>query len=419
MGVLQDEFDRASREWWTGVPGVTKLLQRVLKNRELSVPDALVSGIAQRFLQGERICEIPGGSPDEKISISEEDFDQALDELLEVHVEAADGPVMRDVEKIWPSVLKSLYKTLPKAMRGWRAARRAFEKRIYKQWKRGLDRLDMLVHMADESREEYVKDLQREPADGEDSPEPVLMEVLVALHGRAVRTAKEVVCLLKAGFADGAHARWRSLHELAVTAFFIHERRGDTPQRYLDHAAVEGFRAAEEYQQHCQQLGEDPFSDEEMDEMKKASELMVAKYGTPFKGDYGWAAGTLGMKRPTFSDIESNLDMAHWRPYFRLACRSVHAGSRGMQSSLGVPHAARGLLLVGASNAGLCDPGHQMALSLTMTTVAVLTAHPNIDSLVSCQCMLQVCDDIGKELIRVHEAMEEELDRSFDSERQS
>jgi len=138
------------------------------------------------------------------------------------------------------------------------------------------------------------------------------------------------VCLLKAGYADGAYACWRSLHELAVTAYFLLEHRGDTPHRYLDHAAIERSRAATQYQQHCQTLGHEPFSAEELAELKKGFDEAIARYGEPFEGDYGWAAEALRNPRPTFTQIEASLDMSHWRPYFRLACQSVHAGSQGL-----------------------------------------------------------------------------------------
>jgi hypothetical protein len=313
---------------------------------------------------------------------------------------------MRVVEELAPPILQSLYGTLPQSLQEWHAAKRAFEERLYDRWKEGLDRLDMLITMAHEAGEMYVADLHRESAEA-DPPEPALMEVLTALHCRACRTSREIVCLLKAGYADGAHARWRSLHELAVTANFLLEHRVDTPQRYLDHAVVERFRAAAKYQLHCRTLGYDPFSEEEMKELEKTSDDAIAKYGKPFGKDYGWAAEALPNRPSTFTEIEASLNMAHWRPWFGLACQSVHAGPQGLHFALGIPDDAPEMLLAGASDAGLADPGHQMAISLTMVTVAFLTAHPNLDALVACHCMLKVCDDIGREMLRVHEATEE------------
>ena len=193
-----------------------------------------------------------------------------------------------------------------------------------------------------------------------------------------------------------------------MTAYFLLEHRVDTPQRYLDHAVVERFRAATKYQQHCRTLGYDPFSEEEMKELNKTSDEAIAKYGKPFGKDYGWAAEALPNRPSNFTEIEASLNMAHWRPWFGLACQSVHAGSQGLHFALGIPHDTPEMLLAGASDAGLADPGHQMAISLTMVTVAFLTARPNLDGLIACHCMLKVCDDIGREMLRVHEAMGEE-----------
>ena len=47
-------------------------------------------------------------------------------------------------------------------------------------------------------------------------PNPFTVEVQTRLHARACQIAREVLTLLYAGFAEGAMARWRALHELAV-----------------------------------------------------------------------------------------------------------------------------------------------------------------------------------------------------------
>lgn len=144
--------------------------------------------------------------------------------------------------------------------------------------------------------------------------------------------------------------------------------------------------------------------------MKKESDAAIAKYGAPFREDYGWAAEAMQNPRPNFAQIEASLEMAHWRPWFRLACQNVHAGSQGLHFALGIPDDGTGMLLAGASDAGLADPGHLTAISLMMVSVAFLTAHPNLDGLVVCRCMLKVCDDIGSELISAHQGSEQEAD---------
>ncbi len=414
MGILHDELHRAMVELWTDESLMTEVIRRILANRGLAVSDEHLLSLVQSIIQGAESIELPREGSDQTISITNDDVDLAMHELEASQDADAGCTVMRVVEELAPRILQSLYDTLPQALQEWHAAQRAFEERLYDRWKEGLDRLDMLITMAHEAGEMYITDLRRELAEEEPPSEPVLMEVLTGLHCRACRTAREIVCLLKAGYADGAHARWRSLHELAVTAYFLLEHRGDAPQRYLDHAVVERFRAATQYQQHCQTLGDDPFSEEEMEELKKGSDDAIAKYGASFRENYGWAVEALGNPRPNFTQIEASLDMAHWRPWFGLACQSVHAGSQGLHFALGIPHDVPEMLLAGASDAGLTDPGHQMAISLTMVTVAFLTAHPNLDGLIACHCMLKVCDDIGREMFRIHEAMGEKADMSPD-----
>lgn len=402
MGLLHDEFERALRETFTVPSTKLELFRFIVEKHGCSLSDAQLKTLIQAIDDGADSVEIPDDGPARTISIGAQDLELAIKDLENKVETATERTITRVVEQIAPSVLKTLYDTLPTALREWHSLQRSFENRLRHRWKTGLDRLEMLITMAHESGETYAEDLCNEVADDNSAQEHALMQALTALQCRACRTAREIVCLLKAGYADGAHARWRSLHELAVTAFFLVEHQGETPQRYLDHAAVERWRAAKEYQQHCHVLGYDPFSSEELAELEKESDLAITKYGNPFKEDYGWAAQALGVPKPTFSKIEGDLKMSHWRPYFRLACKSVHAGSGSLFFSLGLPSNSQATLLAGASDAGLADPGHQMAISLTMVTVAFLTAAPNLDGLVSCHCMLKVCDDIGEELMRVH-----------------
>jgi hypothetical protein len=403
MGILHDELQRAISELWTDGSVMRELLRRILGKHGLSLSDAQIESLAQAIEAGADSVEVPVDGPELSISISPDMVEHELHELQEKMGTDTERAVTSAVDDLVPRILSSLYDSLREALHEWHAAQRAFESRLRRRWGVGLDRLDMLVTIAHESGETYLEDLRREFEGVEPSNESVLMDVLTALHCRACRTAREVVCLLKAGYPDGAHARWRSLHELAVTAYFLIQHQGDTPQRYLDHAAVERWRAAKQYQQHCHTLGYEPYSADELNELEKASEAAVNKYGVQFEADYGWAAQALSVSRPTFTQIEASLDMSHWRPYYRLACQSVHAGPQGLIFSLGLPLHSRTMLLAGVSDAGLADPGHQTAISLTMVTVAFLTSRPNLDGLIACHVLLKLCDDIGKELLRAHE----------------
>jgi hypothetical protein len=71
---------------------------------------------------------------------------------------------------------------------------------------------------------------------------------LLGLHARAVRTAAEIRLLAMNGFAAGAEARARSLHELAVTSCVIGDADEVVANRYLAFVDVERCDDAVQYQ---------------------------------------------------------------------------------------------------------------------------------------------------------------------------
>jgi hypothetical protein len=85
-------------------------------------------------------------------------------------------------------------------------------------------------------------------------PRPFTIEVQTRLHARACQIANKVAVLLGAGFAEGAIARWRSLHEVAVVSMFIGGDEG-LAERYRLHEAVESLRVARLYVRHQDRLG--------------------------------------------------------------------------------------------------------------------------------------------------------------------
>lgn len=410
MGAFHDEFMKFLNQLHCSESVMTELVRRVFRRRGMAESEEQIQSLVQKYVKEgsalddsvERVNE-----SEDRIVISVEELDHELQEYMEFCEIDSNNRIGRVVDETVPPFLESLYESLPTHLQEWKQLRQSFEDDLYKHWKEGLDRIEMLITMAHESGRNHLEDIQEWPIDRYTQHELDLIEVLTALHCRACRTAREIACLLRSGYVDGAHARWRSLHELAVTANFIVEKAGDTPKRYLDHSAVERFRSAEKYQMYCDQLGYEPFSDKEMKEMKAVSDGLIAKYGKPYQGNNGWAAEALGKTNVSFEAIEASIDMKHWRPWFKLACQNVHAGSDGLRFSLGMPDGSNGVLLAGPSNMGLTDPGHQMAISLTMATVALLNVYPTIDSLVACHSLLRVSDDIGRELLNANEGIDD------------
>ncbi|MFC7164719.1 DUF5677 domain-containing protein [Halospeciosus flavus] len=74
----------------------------------------------------------------------------------------------------------------------------------------------------------------------------------------------EIHHLLKGGFADGAFARWRSLHELSITTTFIKQAGSDTAERFLHYRYLWEYYFAQTYQEHADDLDEEQIDDETM-----------------------------------------------------------------------------------------------------------------------------------------------------------
>ena len=97
---------------------------------------------------------------------------------------------------------------------------RGFRDRLARRWREPLGGLGMMLTIAREFGEAAGLRLQK----AHEEEDRHLVAVLVRLHARACQVADEVLTLIAAGFAEGAIARWRTLHEIAITAMHIRAR---------------------------------------------------------------------------------------------------------------------------------------------------------------------------------------------------
>ena len=165
-----------------------------------------------------------------------------FNETIRVQLESATSDM--ELEKISdavPGQIESLIGELPnnilstiktKAENGL-AERRVlhveFIERNVCRWKEGFDLLELQIEIAIEAGESFNDRLRPQAAlDGD-----LLFDLLVRLHAKGCLISIEILMLLKNGYADGAHARWRALHELSVTARFLTTHGKDAAQRYV------------------------------------------------------------------------------------------------------------------------------------------------------------------------------------------
>ena len=288
-----------------------------------------------------------------------------------------------------------------RGLKRYQRQRKTFEEKLGKQWAKPLHLLELIVELAEEVGNEVIE--HSRPDEDRGNVRNHTFDALVGIHARGCQMSRAILALLRSGFADDAHARWRSLHELAVVSGFISEHGEDVAERYLLHEIVEQRKLARAYKKHEIRAKLTPLTQAEIEALDERYDALVARFGKSFGVDYGWAASVLGKERPTFVDIEEQVGLDHLRPYYVMANQNVHPNSHANSFKLGLDEIGRGaVLLAGPSNLGLADPGHGVAISLSQITVALVGMNPSMDELVWWMVMDLLQDETGEAFLQVH-----------------
>lgn len=211
-------------------------------------------------------------------------------------------------------------------------------------WQKGFDKSEMLSLMILEMADYY----QAYYLDLTDKARNTLKNryyVLRKLHGRACQQFREILWLLRGGFADGAYARWRSLFELSVIAEFISKNDEQIAKAFID-------------------------------SVKNKEER-----------DYNWAK-----KAPCFATLKPkanvNFEMIRsqcttitedWRKAYKESCQVVHASPLGTLGRIGSPNEEK-VISTGASDYGLAGPAVNSAISLMHVTLFYFGLLKQMDS---------------------------------------
>lgn len=334
------------------------------------------------------------------MDILQRQFDGAIKELIDTAKTEDDLKIISETifekqvtlfDELPESILHSIKKNaFEMGLADRRNQHNQFVERNYERWKEGFDTLELLVEVCVEAGSSTNERLRPNAVITED----ILFDVLTRLHAKGCLISREIVCLLKNGFPDGAHARWRALHEIAVTALFLAKNDKDTAERYVSHEIIDSYKGACQHKKYEHRLQAAPPTDDDLSTLKIQYEAAIKRFGVDFGNAYGWAEPALGKKRANFADIESAVNLDHWRPYYKWASQNIHAGVKTIKSSLGLLDSKKALLS-GSSDLGMVDPAHAMAISLAQTTIMLLAKSPNIDSIVTMKMIQLLCDETG------------------------
>jgi predicted hydrocarbon binding protein len=327
--------------------------------------------------------------------------------------ENIDSVISDVIEKTLPESAKTLLKTLKsragEMLEEHRLIRQEFEARLLRRWARPLNLMEMLVVISEESGEMLNTEYRETARLNND----LVFEVLTRIHARACLSAYEALCLLRAGFSEGALTRWRTLHELSIVAFFIQKYGNPIAERYLVYEEIENYYEMIEYQKRCNELNCEPLNHEEIEIITAKKDQLISQFGIEFGKPFGWAAPILPKEKCNIKGLEAEIELDHLRPFYKMACNYVHSGPKGMSYRLGlIDNATSNILLCGPSNYGLANPGQNICISLNQITACLLTIAPNYERILSAKVMDILCEEACEAFAEVQEEIEREEEAS-------
>lgn len=342
------------------------------------------------------------GHEDISLEITDADIATFEARIIEVIKDTSESALEHLLNSSSTKLVKEWKKQANPILRALRNERQRFNNYNNKIWGKALSLLETLIDISLDTGilfDEKFRPLAIEEND-------IIFDALTRLHARSCQVSSEILTLLRNGFADGAHARWRTLHEISVTALFISHHDNELAERYLAHSIVADYRRAVEYRKYSDSLSYAPMSDEIFNQLKASYEGALDKYGANFKNDYGWASVILNKDKPSFTDIEEKAGLLHMRPFVKLAHMNIHAGSTGIIFRLGSPPDNPNLLVAGSSIYGIGEPAQNTAYSLEILTESFLLRKPNIENLGFALAFRELIQEVSWEFDKVTEKQE-------------
>lgn len=328
-------------------------------------------------------------------------FDEKFSKLI-------NAVVKESLPKLSHEFFKSLNENSKKMLNDQRKYQKSFEKGLYERWKIPLNLLECLIRISLEAGEEHANKLRKTT----DSTNDFKQEALIKIHARALQISNEILVLLKSGYADGANARWRSLHELAVISYFLLHNNNNVAKRYLEHEIIKTFKEAKDYRAYYKKLRYPPIEINEFNKIKKEKEEICKKYNDRYQDDYGWIPSFL-LKNRNFKALEKLVKLDKLRPFYNFSSNSVHGGSKGFYRLGLLDYSQDKILLAGASNYGLADPLQNTTISLLHVNICLLNLEPDFETIMLIQVMNSYIDEIGIKAVSIQKQIEKDETSNF------
>ncbi|GAB3417471.1 DUF5677 domain-containing protein [Massilia agilis] len=310
-----------------------RLLRKAAKRRNISLLDQDLEKLTNAILSAEgNVATVDMGAP-----CSFGETEEEVHATVQGLINELNGSIGTDIEEDLSEKMSAVISEALRAIAGiisehiadnalehtldLRRAHALRAELVQRLWGKALERLDFQRHIVLEWSGAAIE-LRKGPY-----ASPNTAFALKRLVDRAYEVVGEIIILVSGGYADGALARWRSLHEICVTAIFLAKQSDRCALMYLSHHRVEELRLREADRASRTGMIRNRNADRSMRELRLEVSAMIDRFGAAFVGDYGWASIELGRSKTTFRDLEHHVGLEALRRRYKWANSTVHGGA--------------------------------------------------------------------------------------------
>ncbi len=235
MTALQDQLKDLPHRF------LEKIIARKLK--EAGIEDSIINDAAKKLAShivsgNHDTLKIEDGRPERPpitISFGDEEVEEIKSKSLEFIASELPGIIENVAETSGASLVANLKAKWPQQAEYDDALIAGFMSNLDARWGAAISYLKIILTISRELGAERVTRIKRRKK----VKDPSRQEVLWRLHARGCQVTEEIIILLENGLADGAMARWRTLHEIDVVSSIIAANDEVLARRYIDHQIVE------------------------------------------------------------------------------------------------------------------------------------------------------------------------------------